>query len=428
MSKTAVSSLRAALPDQPAAGAARRMQVSFPAAAPGLELELVTSRAAFDALEDDWNALFARAGRSAQVFQTFNWNWHWANHYLGSSAGGISGVELSIVIGRRGGRLVMVWPLVCERVRGVRQIFWMGEPVSQYGDVVIDDMADRDAVLNAGWDFLVSKARGDVVRLRRVRADSLIAPILERSGAICGNRQTAPFLHLGSAPNFAAYEQRYSPRSRRNRKRLMRRLAEHGDVKFERVTRGMRARQLAQTAIELKSRWLADRGLVSHAISDERMGRFFADVADTASRPAGCIVSALTSNGDIAALDVSFACKDRLCLHVIAFNLAFEKSGAGTLLLEQCIRDAFDEKVATLDLMAPGDNYKLDWADASVEVCDWSQPLSLVGSAYVRLYLNLARPRMKAALTSIPQPVRRMLSGAVCAPRPAGHDDDGRAH
>ena len=25
----------------------------------------------------------ARAGASAQVFQTFNWNWHWANHYLG---------------------------------------------------------------------------------------------------------------------------------------------------------------------------------------------------------------------------------------------------------------------------------------------------------------------------------------------------------
>ena len=27
-----------------------------------------------------------------------------------------------------------------ERVRGIRQIFWMGEPVSQYGDVVIDDI------------------------------------------------------------------------------------------------------------------------------------------------------------------------------------------------------------------------------------------------------------------------------------------------
>ena len=45
-----------------------------------VSFELVTTRAAFDALEDEWNDLFARAGRSAQIFQTFNWNWHWANH------------------------------------------------------------------------------------------------------------------------------------------------------------------------------------------------------------------------------------------------------------------------------------------------------------------------------------------------------------
>ncbi len=102
--------------------------------------DIVTQRAAFDALETEWNALFERAGRSAQVFQTFAWNWHWANHYLGTSPGGIETVELSLVTARRGGKLIMVWPLVAERVRGIRQIFWMGEPVSQYGDVVIDDI------------------------------------------------------------------------------------------------------------------------------------------------------------------------------------------------------------------------------------------------------------------------------------------------
>ena len=62
----------------------------------------------------------------AQVFQTFNWNWHWANHYLGSSEGGITGVELAIVTGRREGKLVMVWPLVTERVRGITQAFCHG--------------------------------------------------------------------------------------------------------------------------------------------------------------------------------------------------------------------------------------------------------------------------------------------------------------
>ena len=90
-----------------------------------IEIELVTDRSAFDALEVEWTALFERAGRSAQVFQSFNWNWHWANNYIDDAPGGIRGLKLSIVAGRRNGKLVMLWPLVSERVRGITQIFWI---------------------------------------------------------------------------------------------------------------------------------------------------------------------------------------------------------------------------------------------------------------------------------------------------------------
>ena len=45
--------------------------------------------------------LFERAGRPTQVFQSFNWNWHWANHYLAGAPGGMDGLKLSLVIGRR---------------------------------------------------------------------------------------------------------------------------------------------------------------------------------------------------------------------------------------------------------------------------------------------------------------------------------------
>ena len=51
--------------------------------------------------------LFQRAGQGTQMFQTFNWLWHWCNHFAGEG----SGVQLSIVTARRNGRLVLVWPL-----------------------------------------------------------------------------------------------------------------------------------------------------------------------------------------------------------------------------------------------------------------------------------------------------------------------------
>lgn len=380
-----------------------------------VSFELITTRAAFDALEGAWTGLFARAGTSAQVFQTFNWNWHWANHYLASSPGGIPGLNLCTLTGWRDGKLVMVWPLVSERVRGITQIFWMGEPVSQYGDVLIDDMPDAMAIMRAGWAYLRTHAAADIMRLRRVREDARVAPLMREIGAQGSNPQIAPCLDLASAKTFEACEQRFTPKSRRNRRRYMRRLEDQGGVRFERLHGGSMARVCAQTAIDLKSAWLASRGLVSHAISDARMRRFFADAAEAASHPAGCIVSRLMSNGKTAALDVSFACKGRLVVHVIVFDLAFEKAGVGALLMERCIRDAFNEDIAVYDLMAPGDDYKLDWTDGSAGVNDWTLPFSLKGRAYARIYLDTLRGRLKSAMAAIPKPLRQRLTSVLRA-------------
>ncbi len=380
------------------------------ARAPQLELALVTDRAAFDALENDWNALFEKSGRDTQVFQSFNWNWHWANHYLASAEGGIDGLNLSIVTARRNGELIMVWPLVAERVRAITQIFWMGEPVSQYGDVLIANTPDALDVMRAGWEFLKSKAKGDVVRLRRVRADARITPLLQEIGARVTNTDYAPYLDLASANTFADYENRYASRARRNRKRLARRLAEVGETKFERHCGGERARQLAVVALELKAQWLKSKGLVSHAIADTRMSAFFAAAAEGTTHSTNCIVAALTCNGEPAALEVSFTCKGRLAMHVIVYNLKYEKSGAGVLLLEQSLRDGYADKLAVYDMLAPGDAYKLEWADGKTEVTDWAQPLTLAGKTYARIYLGLVRGRMKAALSNMPDGLRRLIT------------------
>src|SRR5262249_29689814 len=91
------------------------------------EFAVIADRARFDALEEEWNALFERAGRPHQLFQTYGWLHHWANHYLDDQT------RLSIVVARQDGRLVMIWPLIAIRAVGLTRLCWMGEPVSQYG-------------------------------------------------------------------------------------------------------------------------------------------------------------------------------------------------------------------------------------------------------------------------------------------------------
>ena len=378
-------------------------------AAAACEFALVDDRAAFDALEAEWNDLFARAGRGTQVFQGFNWNWHWCNHYL--APGEDEGTSLAIVTGRRDGRLVMVWPLVEERVAGLRQLAWMGEPVSQYGDVLVEDGDGGIDVLRAAWAFIRSELSPDLVRLHKVRDDACVKPLLAELQALPVQRLEAPYLDLAGSADFASYEQRYSPRSRRNRRRLARRFEERGKMEIERPKSGERARELAELAIAMKRTWLKERGLVSPALADPRMSRFFADVAAGLERPAGCQLSALTTDGEAAAIEINLVCKDRTVMHVIVFNLKYEKAGAGVLLLEDTIAKSFGHGCKTFDLLAPADGYKLDWADGRAGVADWALALTLKGWVYARIYLGFARPAVKSTLAALPMPIRRFVAG-----------------
>lgn len=390
------------------AGAPGTAQSCAPAASGNITFSLIGDRKAFDALEDEWNDLFARAGKSHQLFLGFNWLWHWCNHYLGAD-----GARLAILAGRRNGRLVMVWPLVSERVRGLTVLSWMGDPVSQYGDVLIEDCADRRELLSAGWEKLRHATKADVVRLRKVREDAAVAPLFRELGGRITETLEAPFLDLSSASGYAAYEERYSRSIRGERRRLMRRLCEKGEVSFDEQVSGAPARQYVQDAVAMKRRWLADRGLVSKAFADDRFTQFFCDVAGAETRPAGCTIIAIKTAGRPIAFAVTLGCQDRLALHILTFDIEFSKAGAGVLLLEESIRRAANTGLGCYDMLAPGDSYKLGWADGAVKVQDWALPLTLAGRLYSRVYLDLARNGGKKLLAKIPAGARRRISGAL---------------
>jgi CelD/BcsL family acetyltransferase involved in cellulose biosynthesis len=372
--------------------------------APRIDLKLITERSAFDALEPEWNDLFERSARSIHVFQSFNFCWHWANGFLAED-GAKAGPRLAILTGRQNGRLVMIWPLVSERANGITEVYWMGEPVAQYGDALIDTGSVSSEILRTGLEYIRKNLSSDVLRLRRVRADA----------------QVAPYMDLASAKDFAAFEeQSFSTKMRRNRRRLTKRLEEKGPLEFLRLHGGAEAGAFAANAITAKNRWLKDRGLVSSALNDDRTVRFFRDVAESKHKPVACVVSILKTCGDAAAYEISFTCKGRLVVHVMAFELAFEKAGVGVLLLEQNLKQGYAEKLDVYDMMAPGDVYKMDWCDKSEPVIDWVIPSSAKGYLYARVYLEFLRPRLKSALKAAPKPLRRLMRQGLTGPSAQG--------
>ena len=347
------------------------------------------------------------------MFQTFNWLWHWCNHFL--PAPGEGGAELAIVTATIDDRLVMVWPLVRERAGPIAQLEWMGEPVSQYGDVLIDDVPGADALLRAAWDFIVRETAVDVVRLRRVRQDSNVAPLLAELGAQVVSDVSAPYLALGDTPTYEKLAERQSGGAKRNRNRQRRRLAERGAISHHWHIAGADAEALVSLALKYKADWLKVRGLYSRAFSDSNTTRFFADVARAETHPAGCYVYALASGGHPAAVEVGVRCKGRSAIHVVTYDLAYEKAAAGALLMEDSVRRAIEDGMAVFDFLPPGYDYKWEWTKTAVPVRDWAMPLSAMGRLYTTVYLRTLRGALKRGVEALPVSIRRKLAGAFTA-------------
>lgn len=372
---------------------------------------LIDCRDGLNALGADWNALFATAGRPEQVFQTFAWNWHWSRHYV-SERRLSRGPRLAVVTGRRNGRLVLVMPLVTERVAGLKQLAWIGAPVSQYGDVLAAPEASGVATLAAAWSYAVAETGADLAKLNKVRADAVVAPLLAHLGAAITATEEAPYLDFTRAPDHATFEAGLSAKGRKNRRRHMRRLAERGSVTFEQHASNDEASRLAGYAILLKRAWLKSRDRISLAMADDRFLAFFADVAAGGPNPVACKVLGLRTANELGALQVVFDCKGQRFLHVAVYVAKHEKCGVGGLLLEHTIVDCFEDNLQRLDLLAPKHEYKMEFADGSVAVNDHAVALSLGGRLYAQSYLGIRR-RLKALAETMPAPARRALAAAI---------------
>lgn len=399
----------------PHVGEATRLQPK-PAPCP-LSFNLITTVDGFDALEQEWTDLLDHSTQPWQVFQSFNWNWHWTRHYVATATR--RGARLAIVTGRSNGRLVLILPLALNRIAGLKQLSWMGEPVSQYGDVIALTEASDLASISAAFAFAIAETRADVANLRKVRADATVSAWLAQHGSTITMIEEAPFMSLSSAPDMETYENRHPSKRRKNRRRQMRRLEERGPVAFEKHEGTDDAACLADYAVRMKRASLSGRGQVAPSLADPRFAAFFADAAHGRGRPVGCHVMTLKSNGEITAMQISLERGHHRFLHVAVFAGKFEKCGTGALLLEKAIADCFDHGIATFDMLAPKHEYKMDFADGTVAVRDHALAFSRAGRTYVATFLGL-RANLKKAIESLPPPARRLVGDAIAFVRRRG--------
>lgn len=365
---------------------------------PGDTLAVISSVAEALTLEADWRSLEARTPE-ATSFQSFDWCRAWLE---GSEAAGAP-ETLRIVTLRRNGRLVLLWPLAVRRVWGFRVAHWLAEPLTQYGDVLVEASSDRGHWLDQAWDEISSWRDVDALQLRRVRADAAVNALPALTEADGATADAAPFIDFGREAT--SHAEARSGRTRNTLKRRLKQLEALGPVSFEIVSGAREQEECVRLALDFKRQWLAAKGLASSGLSHPAADRCLIGLA----RRAQLFVFRLGVGPMTAALEVGLVKNARYFSFMQSYAPAFAASGPGRLLFWQLIERCPSLGITTFDFLAPAYEHKREWASDEMAMRDYTLPVSAGGVAVVS-YLSRIKPALKEIYGRLPVAARRPLA------------------
>ncbi len=373
-----------------------------------LDFAVIDTIAGFEAIAPEWNTLVSEHGRPHHVFQQHAWLKHWADHFFDASR-----QQLAILTGRRDGRLVMIWPLVREKVLGFQIARWMGAPVSQYKDIIADDAATSVSDYKAALAFLRRDVGCDVLFANNIRADASIAPALADAGARKVRTNAAAVLDLSGIDTFAQLEERWGGLQRRKRKRRRKLLAGYGAPRFEVIAPGEKAETAVAAALCMKRAWLERHAIVSNAYSQPAFEDFWRSIAASGDKDVGLRTAVLSVDEAPVAVEVGLTFKGVHFAHIGAFDSDLDRCSPGLTQMEDMIALCVDEGLEAYDLLPPQADYKARVSDREVAVADYVLPLSMGGRLCDAMRVTDSEQIAKAAVSRMPTAARAALKQVI---------------
>jgi CelD/BcsL family acetyltransferase involved in cellulose biosynthesis len=368
----------------------------------GYSVETVSTLESLDALRPEWLALEA-VSPAAAVFQSFPIVRLWAKHFLGQKRG----ANLNVAVVREAGRAVLIFPTAISGPSALRVARIAGDPIAQYSELLLDPSRATPAAFAAALASL-KIAGADAVVLRRLREDSALYRLASARLRPAMAQTVAPCADLSAFAGFEAFRGNLSKKVRhglRNRRNHLERAGEH---RFDILRGGAEARAAIAEAIDLKRKWLVQRGNLSSAFVDPATKACLLDLAE--SETSGAVVARLVINGEAAAIRFGIEHCGAHFTYMSAYDARFSDVSPGKLLMEHTIASLFERGMRTLDMLPPEGQHKRDWCNAEVGVADYTLPLTRSGRAYAEIYQELLRPGLKRAFELMPAPLRSLAA------------------
>jgi CelD/BcsL family acetyltransferase involved in cellulose biosynthesis len=224
-------------------------------------------------------------------------------------------------------------------------------------------------------------------------------------------REIAPFADLSEFSDHAAYLKSLSQKFRHGLRNRKRRLENCGDVRFEILVGGEAARSALADAIDLKRKWLVQRGAISSAFVDTQTKACLLDLAGDPTT--GAVMTQLTINEVPAAIRFGFEYRSTHFTYIGAFDDVFASLSPGRLLLDFVLSGFKERGLSRLDMLPPGSHNKAEWCSANVGVADYTLPLTRAGRLYAELYQERLRPGLRWTWQHMPASIRSLVAALL---------------
>ncbi len=354
-------------------------------------------------IEDDWRALENRVSK-ATLFQSFDWCSAW----LDASQRAGRPEDPVIVTAWDDTGLILIWPLAIRRLAGSRILHSLGEPATQYSDLLIDPSADHDRLLQQAWKAIRDLKRCDVIELRRVPDHSPVTRIAGVfQGRVAGSRAEAPFLEVRRHGQISARRSGKSLNALRRHERL---LGAHGTVTFEVIRDLADQRNAVAEAIRFKELWAQANCIKTAGYANPASDAFLVFLLEHNA----LFVARLSVGGSPAAIEIGCVRRGRYWSLVQSYDLGFSRHAPGRLLFWHLLEHCEDCGIEVFDFLAPADKHKLEWSGGSTFIHDHLVALTPLGQL-TKFYLKNIKPRLRHYYRRLPKSLRRRVGGLISA-------------
>lgn len=344
--------------------------------------------------------------RGRQTAPNFYQSYEWCSAWIRScSAAGRPEMVRTVTVWQ-GDRLVLLWPLALRSLGPFRVLHSLGEPATQYSDVLVDDSPLAAAWFESAWKAIFTMDGVDALHLKHVRWDSSLerlTPKKQRWLQLLSD--SSPF--IVKTPESGEVIPRCQRRNRSGRsisslKRHMKKLQSFGAVTFEDVPR-CNHRAAVQQALALKSDWLDARGMASAGYLHPGNRNTILTLAEGGH----FMISRMLVGDETAAIEVGVADRGHYYSMIQSYDQRFASQSPGRLLLWHLLEKS--DGIEKFDFLPPNLPHKSEWTEWSTDVTDYVVPLTMRGWLIAR-YLVSVRGMLVTTFDRLPTPLRRRLS------------------